>query len=173
MTVSVTGFPASTSDENGNTITIDPGEATVKNFLTNNSGGLSGTNVLEIPSNAKEGTIEVTVSIPGAEFDPTTPDKGVTKGSATFTVETRGLTVSPTSGPKGTIVLLSGGNYISRGVITGGTIEVGGVQDELHGESRWIARAAYRPPVSPYRLVLLMATSTSRSRCIAPQPQYK
>ena len=98
-------------------------------LLTNSSGGLSGTNILTIPSEAKEGTIEVTVSIRGAEDYAAATDteaaKGVTTGSATFTVVTRGLTVSPASGPKGTSILLSGGNYIPRGTIKADSILVG------------------------------------------------
>jgi hypothetical protein len=128
VTVSVTGFPGGNGPEKANTITIDPGDAddTVDDLLTTSTGGLSGTNIVTIPSNATEGTIEVTVSIQGVDGE-------ATKGSATFTVVSRGLTVTPASGPKGTSILLSGGNYLARGTIDADSILVGG-KDTLHSE---------------------------------------
>lgn len=107
----------------------------MQDLLTNSSGGLSGTNIVTIPSEAAEGTIEVTVSIAGAEFVAATVDAaatGVTAGSATFTVVSRGLTVSPASGPLGTSILLSGGNYTPSGIIKANEIKVG-EQGTLHG----------------------------------------
>ncbi len=128
VTVSVTGFPGGNGPEKANTITIDPGDAddTVDDLLTTSSGGLSGTNIVTIPSGATEGTIEVTVSIQGVDGE-------ATKGSATFTVVSRGLTVTPASGPKGTSILLSGGNYLARGSIDADSILVGG-KDTLHAD---------------------------------------
>ena len=128
VTVSVTGFPGGNGPKDANTIMIDPGDAddTVDDLLTTSSGGLSGTNIVTIPSGATEGTIEVTVSIQGVDEEATT-------GSATFTVVSRGLTVTPASGPKGTSILLSGGNYLARGTIDADSILVGG-KDTLHSE---------------------------------------
>ena len=54
-------------------------------------------------------------------------------GSATFTVVSRGLTVSPASGPLGTSILLSGGNFTSRGEIGADSIEIGTIET-THGE---------------------------------------
>ena len=128
VTVSVTGFPGGNGPSNDNTISINPGDAddTVDDLLTTSTGGLSGTNIVTIPSNATEGTIEVTVSIQGVDGE-------ATEGSATFTVVSRGLTVTPASGPKGTSILLSGGNYLARGTIDADSILVGG-KDTLHSE---------------------------------------
>ena len=148
VTVSVTGFPGSKSAADDNTITISPDatpddettadveKATVDDLITTSSGGLSGTNIVTIPSEADEGTIEVTVSIRGVDFAAETEDaaaKGDTTGSATFTVVKRGLTVSPASGPKGTSILLSGGNYTPRGTIKADSILVETTEGN-HGE---------------------------------------
>ncbi|MDA1270225.1 MAG: hypothetical protein O3A93_03035, partial [Chloroflexi bacterium] len=125
IVVGGSGFPTSIAADDANTITISPtfsgAATTVKSLITGGAGDLPGADQYTIPASATATTVTVTVSIKG-----TGGDNLQTTGSAKFTVTTRALTVSPTSGPRGTKILVSGDKFTSNGKILADKITVDG-----------------------------------------------
>ncbi len=122
VTVSGSNFPAGRPrDGLNNVITIAPayGSLAKGNLSTNSGGNLTGSNTFKVPTTAAEGGLNFTVTILGEDEKKAT-------GSATFTVQSRGLAVTPSSGPKGTRITVSGSNFHPGGVIATNGITVDG-----------------------------------------------
>ncbi len=123
------GFPKNDTTDADNKITltpdfnssgdITPGTSTVTGLFTEGAGLLSGSDRITIPVGAKTTDIKVEVEIKGG-------DALVAKGSATFTVTSRELTVVPTSGPKGTTILVTGTKFTSSSTVPPNSITVDG-----------------------------------------------
>jgi hypothetical protein len=102
----------------------DPGgtEYTAKSktgLFTTGSGTLPGSDQLTIPSDAPTSVITVTVSIMGA-------DSVLATATDKFTVTGRVLTVVPTSGPRGTKVLITGTKFTASMKVLADTVTVDG-----------------------------------------------
>jgi len=122
VTITGTGFPASIATASANTSAISgpSGPGTVTGLFTDGSGALPGSDQFTIPAGAATSTITLTVSILGA-------DSVASTGSDKFTVTSRVLTVAPTSGPRGTKVLITGTKFTASNTVTANTITVDGV----------------------------------------------
>ena len=122
VTIGGTGFPESIATSANNTISISPvfGSTAVTGLFTGGAGDLSGSDTFTIPASATAVDITVTVSIRGGDTTSAT-------GSSKFTVETRGLTVSPDTGPRGTKILVSGDKFTANGTVAANGISVGSV----------------------------------------------
>jgi hypothetical protein len=120
VTVGASGLPASVDADNDNTIALLPvfGSDPVTGLFTTGSGGLPGSDTVTIPAGAS-GEITITITIVGE-------DDGDNTVTATFTVTSRGINVSPATGPRGTDLLVSGANFSPHGSIDANSIEVGG-----------------------------------------------
>lgn len=122
VTIVGSGFPESRSAAAGNTIAISPvwGSTTITNLFTDGSGNLPGSDQFTIPASATTAkAVTLTVTIVGAD------SVGAT-GSDSFTVTSRVLVVSPSSGPKGTTILVTGSKFTGSSTVTADTITVGG-----------------------------------------------
>ena len=121
VTIVGEGFPASRPAASANTVSIAPifGSTTKTNLFTDGSGNLPGSDQFTIPAAATTSVITLTVSITGA-------DSVAATGTAKFTVTSRVLTAVPTSGPKGTKILLTGTKFTASGTVTANTVTVGG-----------------------------------------------
>lgn len=122
VTIVGSGFPESRAAAAGNKITISPvwGSTAVTNLFTDGSGDLPGSDQFTIPASATTAkAVSVTVTIVGADSLSAT-------GSDSFTVTSRVLVVEPSSGPKGTQILVTGSKFTASSTVTANTITVGG-----------------------------------------------
>jgi hypothetical protein len=119
VTITGSGFPKSIATNVLNTANIVGGTA-VTGLYTNSSGELPGHDTYKIPSSATAGTVTLTVSIRGADGADAT-------GSDKFTVTARALTVVPSSGPRGTAVLVTGTKFTAGGTVAANAVIVDGV----------------------------------------------
>ena len=121
VTIVGTGFPASRVAAAANTASIAPvfGSTTITNLFTDGSGSLPGSDQFTIPAAATSSVITLTVSITGA-------DSVAATGSDKFTVTSRVLTSVPSSGPKGTKILVTGTKFTTSGTVAANAITVGG-----------------------------------------------
>jgi len=121
VTIVGSGFPASRAANANNTTSISPvfGSTTKTGLFTNGSGDLPGSDQFTIPSAATASTVTLTVSILGA-------DSVASTGADKFTVTSRVLTVDPTSGPRGTKVLITGTKFTASGTIAANAVTVDG-----------------------------------------------
>jgi hypothetical protein len=123
VTIVGSGFPASDTNDGNNTSSISPifGSTTKTNLFTDGSGSLPGSDQFTIPSSSTASVITLTVSIQGADGVAST-------GSDKFTVTSRVLTVTPTSGPRGTKVLITGTKFTASGKVDANEVTVDGVE---------------------------------------------
>ena len=122
VTITGSGFPASRATNASHTSSISPAfsSSSVTGLFTNGSGELPGSDQFTIPASATTSVITLTVSILG-------PDAVASTGSDKFTVTSRVLTVVPTSGPRGTKVLITGTKFTASGTVAANAVTVDGV----------------------------------------------
>ena len=122
VTITGSGFPASRAANDSHTSSISPafGSSSVTGLFTNGSGELPGSDQFTIPASATTSVITLTVSVLG-------PDSVASTGADKFTVTSRVLTVVPTSGPRGTKVLITGTKFTASGTVDANAVTVDGV----------------------------------------------
>jgi hypothetical protein len=121
LTITGSGFPESVASAAANTSVLTSASgsvlSTTTGLFTNGSGALPGSDQFTIPASAAASTLTLTVSING-------PDGIASTGLDKFTVTSRVLEVLPTSGPRGTKVLITGTKFTASGTIAVNVITV-------------------------------------------------
>jgi hypothetical protein len=126
ITITGEGFPASratvatsiTSLKDAGSVEYTSSRKT--GLFTTGTGELPGSDQQTIPADAATAVITVTVSIMGI-------DDVLSSGTDLFTVTGRVLTVSPTSGPRGTSVLITGTKFTASDTVAADSVTVDGV----------------------------------------------
>jgi len=131
ITISGTGFPPSVAASSNNIITLtqagSSGNLSTPQITTDTAGAFNTT--FTMPSSVPSGNAFVTGAVTVKVTVKTlTGDTGANTKSATYTwtSTSRTLTVSPTSGPRGTVVTVTGSGFTASGTIAANALTVGG-----------------------------------------------
>ena len=132
ITISGTGFPPSVAVSSSNIITLTQagasGNLSTPQLTTDTAGGFTTTFVMpsSVPGGSAfvNGAISVKATVVAATGD--TGANTATK-TYTFTSASRTLTVSPTSGPRGTLVTVTGSGFNASAIVAANALTVGGL----------------------------------------------
>jgi len=131
ITITGTGFPPSVAASSNNIITLTQaggaGNLSTPQITTDTAGTFTTT--FTMPSSVPGGSAFVSGAISvKATVKTLTGDTGANTKSATYTwtSTSRTLTVSPTEGPRGTVVTVTGSGFTGGGTVAVGGLTVGG-----------------------------------------------